>query len=237
MGHAGVRRVSMVRRVVRGGDERGMTLVEVLAALAIGSLVMATIYLALGTAIRARLLVESTVHNQQHGRLVIQWVADRLRQAGYAVSPASTIPRCRDAIVVEDGALTPTATRLYFNTDLDGVGSGNPTQTIGFGLGTETVGGTAVNVVQESVTDCVNGATERLASVTDPTSVAIASLTFEYYDSSGAVVVNPTTPAAIRSIRMVRITMVERAAAGALGSREQTWTVLVNLRNPDPRTL
>ncbi|MDI6773552.1 MAG: prepilin-type N-terminal cleavage/methylation domain-containing protein [bacterium] len=226
-----------VRRVVQNGGERGMTLVEVLAALAIGSLVVATIYLALGTAIRARLLVESTVHNQQHGRLVIQWVADRLRQAGYAVSPASTIPRCRDAIVAEDGALTPTATRLYFNTDLDGLGVGNPTQTIGFRLGTETVGGNAVNVVQESVTDCAGGASERVASVTDPTSVAIDSLTFEYYDSSGAVVVNPTTPAAIQSIRMVRVTMVERAAAGALGMREQTWTVLVNLRNPDPRTL
>jgi hypothetical protein len=91
--------------------------------------------------------------------------------------------------------------------------------------------------VQESVTDCVNGATERVASVTDPTSVAITSLTFEYYDAGGAVVVNPSTLTAIRSIRMVRVTMVERAAAGALGSREQTWTVLVNLRNPDPRTL
>ncbi len=227
-----------LRQEVRAaGGERGMTLVEVLAALAIGSLVMATIYLALGTATRARLLVESTVHNQQHGRLVIQWVADRLRQAGYAVSPASTIPRCRDAIVVEDGTLTPTAARLYFNTDMDGVGVGNLTQTIGFRMGTEIVGGTAVNVVQESVTDCTGGATERVASITDPTSVAIASLTFEYYDANGAVVGNPTTPAAIRSIRMVRVTMVERAAAGAMGSREQTWTVLVNLRNPDPRTL
>lgn len=237
MEHTWVRRVVMARRAVRSGSERGMTLVEVLAALAVGSLVMATIYLAMGTAIRSRLLVESTVHNQQHGRLVIQWVADRLRQAGYAVSPASAIPRCRDAIVAEDGALTPTPTRLYFNTDLDGVGFGNPTQTIGFRLGTETVGGTSVNVVQESVTDCTDGALERVASLTDPTSVAIASLTFEYYNSSGAVVVNPTTPAAIQSIRMVRITMVEQAAAGALGSREQTWTVLVNLRNPDPRTL
>lgn len=237
MEHAHLHRVVTARRGVRGGGERGMTLVEVLAALAIGSLVMATIYLALGTAIRARLLVESTVHNQQHGRLVIQWVADRLRQAGYAVSPGSTIPRCRDAIVAEDSTLTPTATRVFFNTDLDGDGAGNPTQTIGFGLGTETVGGAAVNVVQESVTDCVSGAMTRIASVTDPTSVAIASLTFEYYDSNGAVVVDTTTPAAIRSIRMVRVTMVERAAAGALGSREQTWTVLVNLRNPDPRTL
>ncbi len=220
-----------------GGGERGMTLVEVLAALAVGTLVLATIYLAMGTAIRARLLVESRVHGQQHGRLVIQWVADRLRQAGYAVSPASTIPRCRDALVVEDGALTPTATRLFFNTDLDGAGAGNPTQTIGFLLGVETVGGAAVSVVQESVTDCTSGAIERRASISDPTSVEIASIAFEYYDANGAVVSNPTTPAAIRSIRMVRVTMVERAAAGALGTREQTWTVLVNLRNPDPRTL
>jgi len=46
-----------------------------------------------------------------------------------------------------------------------------------------------------------------------------------------------TTPASIRSIRMVRITLVERASAGAAGEQEQTWSVQVNLRNPDPRTL
>ncbi|MDR7521814.1 MAG: prepilin-type N-terminal cleavage/methylation domain-containing protein [Armatimonadota bacterium] len=226
-------RRTMAGRTGRG--ERGLTLVEVIAAMAIGSLVLSTIYLALGTAIKARLLVWSQVHNQQHGRLVIQWMADRLRQAGYAVSPASPLPRCQDALVAEDPALRPTASQIYFNTDLDGAGAGAPTQTIGFRVGRESAGGTMVNVVEESVADCTSGAPSRVSSVTDPTSVAIASLTFDYYDASGTPVTDLATPDSIRTIRMVRITLVEQASAGSLGPRGQTWSVLVSLRNPDPR--
>lgn len=215
-------------------SERGMTLIEVLAALAIGSLVLSTMYLALGTAVRSRLLVASQLQSQQHGRLVLQWLGDRVRQAGYAVNYNSPIPRCRDALVVEDASLNPTAAQLYFNTDLVGDGT---VETIGFRLGTEIVGGATVNVVQQSVTDCVNGAAEQLASITDPTSVSVVSLTFTYYDVNGAQVTNLTSPTSIRSIRMIRITLVERTSAGAQGTRDHTWTVTVNFRNPDPRTL
>ena len=221
------------RRMGRRG-ERGLTMVEVLSTLAIGSLVLSTVYLATGTAIRSKMLVTSKLHNQQHGRIIVQWLGNRVRQAGYAVNTASPIPRCRDALVVEDASFAPTATRLYVNTDLANDGT---TETIGFQMGTETVGATTINIIQELVTNCAAGATERVSSVTDPTSVRIISLTFTYYDAAGAVVTDLTTPASIRSIRMVRITLVERASAGAAGEQEQTWSVQVNLRNPDPRTL
>lgn len=214
--------------------ERGLTMMEIISTLALGSLVLSTVYLATGTAIRSKLLVTSMLHNQQHGRIIVQWLGDRIRQAGYAVNTASPIPRCRDALVVEDASYTPTATRLYVNTDLANDGTA---ETIGFRLGTETVGSATVNIVQESVTNCATGATEQVASVTDPTSVSIVSLTFNYYDAAGTVVTDLVTPASIRTIRMVRITLVERASAGAAGEKEQTWSVMVNLRNPDPRTL
>ena len=223
----------VVTRWIRLG-ERGLTLIEVLAAMTVGTLVLSSVYLAVGTAVRSRLLVQSTLHNQQHGRLIVQWMGDRIRQAGYAVTPSSSIPRCRDALVVEDGAYTPTASALYFNTDL--ANDGTP-ETIGFRLDTESVGVQSIAVVQQSGTDCAAGATEQLANVTDPTSVQIVSLTFTYYNASGAEVTDLVTPASIRSIRMVRITLVERASAGAAGTRDQTWTLMVNLRNPDPRTL
>ncbi|MGQ0571671.1 MAG: PulJ/GspJ family protein, partial [Armatimonadota bacterium] len=229
--------VSMTFSIPRSGErrgERGMTLIEVLAAMAIGSLMLSTIYLAVGTAVRSRLRVMSTLQNQQHGRLVVQWLGDRLRQAGYAVSYTSSIPRCRDALVVEDPTLNPTSAQLYFNTDL--AADGTP-ETIGFSVGLETVGSASVNVVRQSVTDCATGATEQVASVTDPTSVRVTSLSFAYYDANGAAVTDLTTPTGIRSIRMIRITLVEEASAGAQGTRSQTWTILVNLRNPDPRTL
>ncbi len=228
---------SLTSPLRRTAGERGMTLIEMLAAMAIGTLVLSTIYLALGTAIRARLLVESTVHGQQHGRLVIQWVADRMRQAGYGVAKAHPVARCRDALVVEEAALRPTSSQVFFNTDLDGTGAGEPTQTIGFRLGTEMVRGTSVAVLRQSVTDCAGTATPVETSITDPTSVAVDSLVFTYYDRNGTVVGDLSSPVAIRSIRMVRVAMVERAAAGAMEPRVQTWNVLVNLRNPDPRTL
>lgn len=218
----------------RRRGERGLSLIEVLASLTIGTLLLSTVYLAIGTAIRSRLMVESTLHNQQHGRLIVQWLGDRIRQAGYAVNTASPLPRCRDALVVEDATLLSTATRLYFNTDVAGDGT---TETIGFRMGTETVGGASINIVEEAVTNCATGAATQVSSVTDPTTIAILSLTFAYYDVSGAVVTDLTTPTGIRSIRMIRITLVERASAGAQGPRDQTWTILINLRNPDPRTL
>lgn len=215
-------------------NERGTTLIEVLAALTIGTLLVSTIYLAIGTAVRSRLLVNSTLQNQQHGRIIVQWLGDRIRQAGYSVNYTSALPRCRDALVVEDATLLPTATRLYFNTDVAADGT---TETIGYQIGTELVGGSPVNIVEESVANCTVGAATQTASVTDPTSVAIQSLTFTYYNSAGAVVTDLVTPSSIRSIRMIRITLVERANAGAQGPREQTWSTIVQLRNPDPRLL
>lgn len=215
-------------------NERGTTLIEVLAALTIGTLLMSTIYLAIGTAVRSRLLVNSTLQNQQHGRIIVQWLGDRIRQAGYSVNYTSVLPRCRDAIVVEDAAYTPTATRLYFNTDVAADGT---TETIGYQIGTELVGGSPVNIVEQSVTNCTVGSPTQTASVTDPTSVAIQSLYFTYYNVAGAVVTDLVTPSSIRSIRMVRITLVERAFAGAQGPRDQTWSTMVQLRNPDPRLL
>ncbi len=214
--------------------ERGMSLLEVLAALTIGSLLMSTVYLAIGTAVRSRLLVDSTIRNQQHGRLVVQWLGDRIRQAGYAVDTGSVLPRCRDAIVVEDATLLPTATRLYFNTD---VAVDTISETIGYRIGTEVVSGSPVNVLEQLVTNCTSGATTQTSSITDPTSIAVVSLTFTYYNVAGAVVTDLVTPSSIRSIRMVRITLVERANAGAQGPRDQTWSTMVQLRNPDPRTL
>lgn len=218
----------------RRQHQRGSTLIEVVAAMTIGTLLMSTVYLAVGTAIRSRLLVNSTIRNQQHGRLIVQWLGDRVRQAGYAVNTSSALPRCRDAIVVEDAAYTPTATRLYFNTDV--AVDGTP-ETIGYSVGTEVVNGSPVNIVEQSVANCTTGATTQTSSVTDPTSIAILSLTFTYYNAAGAVVTDLVSPASIRSIRMVRITLVERANAGAQGPRDQTWTTMVQLRNPDPRTL
>lgn len=215
-------------------SERGTTLIEVVAALTIGSLLMSTMYLAIGTAVRSRLLVDSTIHHQQHGRLIVQWLGDRIRQAGYGVDTGSSLPRCRDALVVEDAPLRPTATQLYFNTDVAADGT---TETIGFQIGTEAVAGSPVNVVQQSTQNCTAGAITQTASVTDPTTIAILSLTFTYYNAAGAVVTDLITPSSIRSIRMVRITLVERAFAGAQGPRDQTWTTLLQLRNPDPRTL
>ncbi len=62
---------------------RGTTLIEVLTALAIASIVTSSLYLLVGTTIKARLIVNARVSDQERGRLALAWLADRVRQVNY----------------------------------------------------------------------------------------------------------------------------------------------------------
>jgi len=46
--------------------------------------------------------------------------------------------------------------------------------------------------------------------------------------------VDLTSPAQIRRIRLIRITLAVQAAQGSSGVQAQTWTRDVMLRNPEP---
>jgi len=198
---------------------------EVIVALSIMTLVFASIHLTVGNAISAKLMVSNRIADQNQGRLVVEWIADRVRQAGFGASAGSAIARCRNGIVSQDPLYYPTTTSLSITADVDNSGTAE-TRT----FKVETVAG--VPAVTESVTDCTAGAATADQPITDTTSVRVQSLTFAYFDVNGNAVTDLTNPTAIQSIRNVTVTAQVRATGGKAGPTDETWTTLVALRNP-----
>ena len=205
--------------------DAGLTYMEVMIALSIMALIFWSIHLVVGNAIAAKLMVSNRVADQSQGRQVVEWLADRVRQAGFRASAGSTIPRCRNGIVSQDPLYYPTTSSLSITADVNNDGTAE-TRT----FKVENIGG--IPAVTESVTDCTAGATTSDQPVTDTTSVRVQSLAFAYFDASGTAVTNLTTPAAIQTIRTVQVTVVVRALGGQLGPTDQTWTTEIALRNP-----
>jgi len=213
----------MRRSSCKHKGETGLTLLEVVAALSISVVGFASMHLTAGTAILGKLLTTSTVSKEQQGRQVVEWIADRVRQAGFNLA-GSSIPRCQDKIATQTG-YQPTASQLWINADVDNVGT---PETLGFQL--ETVSG--VTAVTETMINCVTGATSVDQPITSTTTVKILGLTFGYYDAGGNVVTNLTSAPAIRTIRFVTVTAQVQANAGAHGPTTQTWSTSIDLRNP-----
>jgi hypothetical protein len=213
-------------RVGRGlSGDAGVTFLEVIMALSIMALVFGSIHLVVGNAIAAKLMVSNRIADQSQGRQTVEWIADRVRQAGFRASSGSSFPRCRNGIVSQDSLYYPTTSAISITTDFDNEGTAE-TRT----FKVETVAGQPA--VTESVTECTTGATTSDQPITDTTAVRVQSLTFAYYDVNGAAVTNLTSPAAIQTIRTVQVTVVVRALGGKMGPTDQTWTSQVTLRNP-----
>lgn len=194
-------------------------------ALSIMALLFGSIHLVVGNAIAAKLMVSNRVADQSQGRQVVEWIADRVRQAGFRANPSSAIPRCRNGIVSQDALYYPTASSLSVTADVDNEGTAE-TRT----FQVETLGG--IPAVTETVTECTAGAATTDQPITDTTSVRVQSLAFAYYDANGNAVTNLTNQAAIQSIRVVQVTVLVRALLGKSGPTDQTWTTEVALRNP-----
>jgi len=200
-------------------------LLEVVAALSISVVAFASVHLTVGTAILGKLLTSSTVSKEQQGREVVEWIADRVRQAGFRASATSAFARCRNGIVSQDASYYPTASSLSVTADVDN--DGTP-ETRTFQI--ETVNG--VPAVTETVIECATGAVALDQPITSSTSVKALALQFDYYDANGAAVTNLTSPPAIRTIRYIHVTVQVQASAGAHGPTTQTWTSTIALRNP-----
>jgi hypothetical protein len=205
--------------------EAGLTLLEVVAAFSISVLAFASIHLTVGTAILGKLLTSSTVSKEQQGRQVVEWIADRVRQAGLRTSVATGTPaRCQNGIVSQDPSYYPTTSSLSVTADVDN--DGTP-ETHTFKL--ENFNG--VPAITETVIECT-GATSVKQPITSTTTVQALALQFDYYDVNGGVVYNLTSPTEIQKIRYVRVTVQVQASAGAHGPTTQTWKTNIALRSP-----
>jgi len=218
----------------RLGGETGLTLLEVVAALSISIVAFASVHLTAGTAILGKLLTSTTVSKEQQGRQVVEWIADRVRQAGFRADPTSLAPyyRCRNGIVSQDSSYYPTTSSLWITADFDNDTSQKP-ETRGFQLGTVS----GIPVVTETVMPCPgdNTVASSAQPITSSSSVKVLSLAFAYYDKNGTQLTPPftgsTAPGIIQSIRFVTMTVQVQANAGAHGLTTQTWSTGIALRN------
>lgn len=188
-----------------------------------------------GAAIRSKMITNVRSADTQTARHTLEWMSERLRNAGLNVNPAepsqSGYPaRCRDRVVAQDANLRPTQGQVYvtgeiLNTDTL---AGNELMTIGYLLG--TVDGN--QAVMEYRYPCTGG-TSTVTILSDPR-ITIRTLNFRYFAATGVEVTNLTSVADIRRIHMIRIVLTVEGVEGTSGIQSQTWTRDIMFRNPEP---
>ncbi len=211
-----------------------MTLLEVLVVIGLMAALAGSMSALVGVAVRSKLLVAVRSADTETARQTLEWMSERLRNAGLNLKPGDQGElRCKDMVVAQDTALRPTASAIYVTGEIlnsDTV-AGNEVMTVGYRQGADPVSGN--QVVLEFQQACGAGAVAATIPLSDPR-VAVTTLTFDYFSSSGLRVTDLTNPGEIRRIRLVRISLTVQGAEGRSGVQTQTWTRDVMLRNPEP---
>lgn len=209
--------------------EAGNTLLEVLVALTVMVLLVGTLSILVGAAVRGKMIVSVRSADTETARRTLEWMSERLRNAGLNTLPsAQAEPRCRDMVVAQVDSLRPTASQVYvsgeiFNTDTV---AGNEVITLGYRLR----GG---SVIEESAS-CSGGWVPVVSGVSNPR-ITVTQLAFRYFTRNGDEVTVPTGDLeAIRSIRTILITLTVQGEEGRSGVQTQTFSRMVMLRNPRP---
>lgn len=235
------RRVASPRAARRTGPgpavlwrgQAGMMLLEVLLVMALMVFIAGSMSALVGAAVRSKLIVSARSADTQTARQALEWMSERLRNAGLNVRPghasqAGYPPRCRDRVVAQDPALRPTATSVYVSGEILNTNhiAGDEIDTLGFYLDASN------GVIMEFRQRCPDGS-PATSPLTNPR-VRVTGLAFRYFRASGIEVTDLTTVAEIRRIQMIRIAMTVEAADGTSGVQVQTFARDVMLRNPEP---
>ncbi len=214
--------------------ESGLSLLEVLVVIGLMAALAGSMSALVGVAVRSKLLVAVRSADTETARQTLEWMSERLRNAGLNLVPGEQPEvRCRDMVVAQDAALQPSAGAIYVNGEIlnsDTV-AGNEVMTIGYLLGNDPTTGTPV--VLEYQQSCVPGFLPATIPLSDPR-VVVTSLTFDYFSSAGLRITDLTNPTEIRRIRLIRILLAVQGEEGQSGVQTQTWTRDVMLRNPEP---
>jgi|GEM_PF-6179934 len=91
----------------------GTTLIELLAAITIGTMVLGILYMLVDASARSRAVVNARVADTEQGRQVLAWMADRLRQARY-----DSLAACPEGLILM-GSGDGFPQRLAFRAVLD----------------------------------------------------------------------------------------------------------------------
>ena len=205
--------------VTRGRPQAGMTLIEVVTVLAIGGILTSSLYILLGAGIKGYLIVHARVLDQEQGRRVLNWIADRVRQADYAPHAP-----CPDAILLA-GSGGGFPERLALRAVLD-ESLAPPRHTIVYYLEGRTLW--QETLIQETAEACLSEASR---GAPDPHRVALTppvvnAFELAYLDRDG----NPA--AGTDLIRSVRITVTVETTSVSRRRESQTYQTLATLRGP-----
>ncbi len=218
-------------------DQRGLTVVEILVASALMAIVTGAIGILMGASVQSKVISASRSANTETARVALEWMADRLRNAGLNVLPSQQAQlRCKDRVVAQDAALQPTSSSVYVSGDMLNTVTSPPypVATIGYYLAADP--GTGNNVVMEYNQSCSSGATaiSTYSTRLSNPKIKVTSLTFQYFDANGAAVTNLTNASAIRSIQIVSISMTVQGSEGRSGLQQQVFQRYVQFWDPDP---
>lgn len=214
-------------------DSRGLTILEALVGLALMALVSLGMTALAGATVKSKLIIAARTGNTETTRQTLEWMAERLRNAGLNLVPSEQPQqRCKDMVVATWAAMLPTASRVYVSGEIlnsDAVG-GNEVITIGYYAGADPQ--TGRTVVMESIRPCTDGPPV-ISPLSDP-KITVTGLTFSYFNGAGGAVTALTDPVQIRTIRLIRITLTVQSVQGSSGLQTRTLTRDVMLRNPEP---
>lgn len=215
--------------------QTGLTLIELMVSIALMATLAGSMALLLGVAIRSKLIITVRSADTETARQSLEWMSERLRNAGLNLKPSEQPElRCKDMVVAQDAALRPTANSVHVSGEIlnsDTVAA-NEVITVGYRLGNDPT--TGVQVLMEYRRPCSGGA-ETITPLSNPR-VTVTSLSFDYFSGAGVGITNLTDDGQIRLIRLIRISLTVQATEGRSGVQTQTWTRNVMLRNPEPNT-
>jgi type IV pilus assembly protein PilW len=173
-------------------SEKGFTIVEILVAVAISSVVMAGVYSSYSFQQKSYVIQEGVAGAQQNLRSALYFIEREIRMAG-----------CDPTETGGFGFSAATATSIQFTEDI-GDGATPP------GLPNGALENGEDITYTRNVADLT--LTRQTAGGGGPQVVAdnIEALNFEYYDKNGAVIAVPVTAVKLPEIRSVQISMISR---------------------------
>ncbi|MCP4339282.1 MAG: prepilin-type N-terminal cleavage/methylation domain-containing protein [Desulfobulbaceae bacterium] len=204
---------------MRLNRDQGFTIMELLVALTIASIVLAAISVTFTRTVRLYTLENAKAALQQEMRAALEIMGRDIRMAGYDPN------RTGDFKIK-----TATATRFHFTTDLDENGVVDPApaypacEVLSYRL---SAANNAVQVICGEGTGSQDPET-MIGGLDSP--VNVTALDFDYRKSDG----QPTS--SLTLIRAVVITITAEVPAGIAGMESRTYSTWVDLRNAGPNS-
>ncbi|MEK6589147.1 MAG: prepilin-type N-terminal cleavage/methylation domain-containing protein [Nitrospinota bacterium] len=177
-------------------NDSGLTLIELLIAMAIGLVVLGSIFSSFTSQKKAFALQEQVTDMEQNLRIPMDFITRDLRNTGY--NPTEILVAGTSVGLIPGGtrSINITTNQLRILADLTGDGgTGDSGEEVDYSLdGTAYTDGFTYDIYR-------NG---------QPLVENVTALTFTYYDSAGNTIATPVTGSNLANIRLVQISLTAR---------------------------